>query len=256
LPAALEVSAGADWEEEVRKRVSAVILMPLLAIVVYAGSADARATGNRQAIAVARAVLRAYQKVPAVTFVRTGNLLINDFLNPGGTGRLDVRATRGYVPRGWVHAVEYGFVALSHDRVAWADLRIVPRCAPNRCRDVPARIVIERGVEFAALGSPVRSCYAKTRPTLFRTGEAWVAVAGRYEPPVRRGGAVVLTQQGLYTGTRTYIDIATYSTRTHLEKSSIVRVSPGGGRKRAFTIHNVFGYPTRVPPAPRITNVC
>jgi hypothetical protein len=227
-----------------RTKICTMMVAAALLSATAVGIAEARATGNAQAIAVARAVKRAYEKVRAETFVTTGSWVMRDFLHANGAGRLSWNWSLGYVPRGWVPAAIHAVVALRHDHLAWMVVDAIPHCR-SRCQDIPARFVLDRAGTFVALGSPPLTCYKRVGIFPWREGQLWFGVGGLYDAPVYGSGVVVLTRHARWTKTQTITETITVSQKTMLDTAVVGHVSRGGRKHPAFTTRSVISHPRR-----------
>jgi hypothetical protein len=107
------------------------------------------ATGNKGAIAFARAQAHAYASVPGVRYTEVGfTAMVSGgrkkpvFSWSFGRGR----------PAGWVNAAEQVTLGLSKDRVSWMQDTLTP---PAHSKDVPVEILVEHSGQYFRLLSGI-----------------------------------------------------------------------------------------------------
>jgi len=241
-----------------KSRLVAIAILSLLATTATALAAAP--SGNQHAIALARAQLRAYSKIRAVSITQTGFASMID--QEGKTSYFDWTWGHGVVPPGWAKATEHELLGLRNGRVAWwrEDLTPPPCTGAGICTRIPVEIVGERSGTFYAFGSAGKhTCYGDLNGTTPNVvGAHFDLVVGRFDAPVRRGGTIRLTYAypwfGLATQTATERD--TISARTLLLESGRVKVARGPGSSRpAFTYRFTDHVPAKAPRAPSI-NLC
>lgn len=231
----------------------------LLGLALCAGAAvagvawaGAPVSGNPQAVALARAEVRAYLSVKVVSYHQSGYIELND--QEGSTSYLQFRYYEDRLAPGYSWTRESMFVALHAGDVVWyRDELTPPPChAAGVCHRIPAEVVGERvrGVDgaFAAFGTPARhTCFFALNVGTLRLGASFAGATGRYAAPVWRGRTVRLTRAVPYPGGRALIS-AVDSRRTHLTFTQRI-VLPTG-----HVISTVLGYPraTVTPAAPRL----
>lgn len=213
--------------------------------------AAAGPTGNRRAVAIARAEARAYTRIRAATYTQTGLIQMNDaegrssyfFFNWGQTK----------LKPGWSWATEHAVVALSRGRVVWwRDQLTPPPCrAVGVCHQIPVEIVSNHTGAYWAFGSPARhTCFGRlTGSQPVAVGVVFNQAFGQYSAPRFGQGTVQLTFTYPWgTGMRAR-ETDTLFTRTHLVKFGRTVITGG------HTIRFSYGYPGKMPKAPSV-NLC
>lgn len=231
-----------------------IVVVGLVVLVSAVTALAAAPSGDQQAIKLARAQVRAYSRIPALSFTRIGFAAMRDA--EGSTSFFDWTWGQGVVPHGWAKATEHALLGVLGGRVAWwrDDLTPAPCTAPGFCFRIPVELAGERSGQFVAFGSASNhTCFSPLNgSTPIQVGARVDTVGGRFSAPVRRGGSVRLTYvfpwRGLATQPATETDML--SARTLLDQSGRIRVARGPGRGRpAFTVSYSESYPAQaVPP--------
>lgn len=222
----------------------------LLSVGAVSALAAPTISGNRRAIAIARAEARAYTRVSVETYTETGDIQMNDA--EGRSSYLTFSWGQAKLKRGWVWVREHSIVALRHGRVLWwRDDLTPPACRrAGICHQIPVDLVSERRGAFWAFGDAARhTCYGRLRGTQpVMVGDVWDRVLGHYSAPAFGRRTVRLTYTFPLGEGKTAREVDTLSSRTHLLESGH-EVLPGGHTVRFST-----GYPRKAPGAPRIAN--
>lgn len=224
-------------------------------VVWLGGAASAFAafglTGNPQAIAIARAAVRAYARLRVETYTETGFIEMNDLEGKSSYFNFDWGQTT--LARGWVRATEHGIVALSNGHVVWwrDDLAPPPCTGIGACHQIPVELLSERRGAFYAFGNAARhTCFGRLRGKQpVDVGEQWNPQNGHFSAPMFGPGTVKLTYTYPYGKGRTARETDTLSTRTYLLESGRVAID---GR---ITTRFSSGHPSNAPKLPKV-NLC
>ncbi len=231
------------------RRVVVVAVVGLLVVAATAFAA-AGATGNRRAIAIARAEARAYNQVPAVRYRQTGyiEMITNDkrILFDFAWGETKLHP-------GWSWATENGTIALRHNHVVWwRDDLTPPRCAgPGVCHRSPVEIIADDRGAFWTFGDASRhSCFARlTGSQPFRVGRQANRVGTAHFSAPRFGSKTITLTYSGPDGKLTATETDTLSRRTDLLEASRTVLTGG------HTIHLSQINLSATPKAPAV-NLC
>lgn len=221
-----------------------------LLVVAATAFAAAKATGNRRAIAIARAEVRAYNRVPAIQYRETGYI---EMITEDKRVLFDFAWGQTKLHPGWSWATEHGTVALRRDHVVWwRDDLTPPRCTGSGvCHRSPVEIVSDHRGAFWTFGDASRhSCFARMRgPQPFRVGSQLDRVGDAHFSAPRFGsGTVTLTYSGPW-GKITARETDTLSRRTDLVEAT--RLVLAGGHAIRLSQVNL----STTPKSPAV-NVC
>jgi len=223
------------------------------ASLAVAGSALAASgpTGSKQAIAIARAQSRAYDKVPVEVYSQTGFIDMTD--QEGKSSYFSFNWGQPKLPAGWVWASEHATVVLAKGRVVWwRDDLTPPACTgAGICHQVPVEILSEHSGAYYAFGSAAsHTCFGTLRGTQpVRIGARWDQVGGHFSAPVFAAGVVKLTYTFPWSKGKSARETDTISSSTHLLRSTRI-VIPGGHTIKSSELH-----PRKAPRAPTV-NLC
>lgn len=213
--------------------------------------AAAGATGNPQAVAIARAEARAYTQIRAETYTETGLIEMNDL--EGKSSYLNFNWGQSKLAPGWVWATEHGVVGLNQGRVVWwrDDLTPPPCTRAGICHQIPVEILSEQSGAYYAFGNAANhTCFGRLRgsqPVV--VGAQWNRVSGHFSAPSFRPGTVKLTYTYGFGRGKTALETDILSSRTHL------RVSGRTAIKGSPTIRFSTSQPAQAPRIPTV-NMC
>lgn len=193
-----------------------------LLVAAATAFAAAGATGNRRAIAIARAEVRAYDRVPAVRYRQTGYI---EMIDTGGT-RVSFEFEWGQTKLrpGWAWATEHGTIAVRRDHVVWWRDDLTPsRCIQaGVCHRLPVEIISDRAGAFWTFGDASRhSCFARldgSRP--FTVGRQLDQVGDAHFSAPRFGSRTVTLSYSFPFGKLTARETDTLSRQTDLMEAS------------------------------------
>lgn len=233
-------------------RARTVLASGLVATLGAAASALAAtgASGNAQAISIARAESRAYSRIHTVQYTETGFIEMTSL--EGKSSYFHFSWGQTTLTPGWVWATEHGIVVLSHGRVVWwRDDLTPPSCTSGFCHQVPVELLSEHSGAYYAFGSATsHTCFGRLSGSQPVTvGAKWNRVVGHFAAPVYGAGIVKLTYTYPWGKGRTARETDTLSASTHLEKSGRVVISGG------HTFHFTFAKPAGARSAPKV-NLC
>jgi hypothetical protein len=232
------------------RRLPGVVLLAMLASCGLAVASTA--SGSRRGSALFRAENRALARVHTINFTGTSAALDSALGKQSYAHWLWAPAR---VPAGFVRARMHGTIAVSHGRVVWTRVELVPEASATcgrLCHQIAVVVIGERSGTFFAYGTLAHhGCLELATGPYLSSGTSLATPAGHFSAPRDRGADVLLTFRYPWLGTRTATETDTITRSTDLPRSEV----SADHADPAYAIRQSFSYAARQA-LPSVTERC
>ncbi len=243
----------------IRRGATIAVVGALASLCLASAAYAAGPTGNKKAIAFARAEVAAYSHVPSLTYTERGFATM--YATLGKQSVFQWRFGSGEVPSGWVKATEHVKIELSKGRVAWWQDNLTPPPCHSFCIQQPVELVLDKAGAFFAFGpskgakKPL-TCFSPLSGTQpYRLGQPVESLFGDFKAPIRHGSTVLLRSTYPFGSTAHASETEAVDAGTHLVESWRISVSRSTTGSPAFTYSAKVHYPGHPLKAP-VVKLC